>query len=82
MDKLLANERVFRALITQAAQELSEVMLDQHDETWDWLTAKEQVNRAMQSLVIATAVAEELWRTDIYRASRAPEEPEVTATRE
>lgn len=84
MDKLLANERVLLALLKQAAMEvgLADSIIRYSDEQdHDYLDIKEKINMAMRDLVIAAAVVEELWRTDIYRKAHQDEE-EVATPRE
>jgi hypothetical protein len=85
MDKLLANERVLRALITQAQETLYDAKtyvrsITDHPDggTWDWLDVKEELNKAMRDLVFATAVIDELWRTAVYRAAHSVEDRKVT----
>jgi len=80
MDKLLANDRVLGALITQAGDTLRNaqtyarsIVDDPNDQIWDWLDVKEELNKAMRDLVLATAVIDELWQTAIYRAAHEVE---------
>jgi hypothetical protein len=78
MDKLLANERVLRAVLNQAQNQLGTAVFSGplgFDEGNDWLLVKEEINKVMQDLVIATAVVEELWRTEVYRKAHSVEDP-------